>query len=66
MTLIEIICALVGGYVIGILQKGVHVHITKKEPEPDTVPPTKVETSAIPNEILKYAEENNGQITWGR
>lgn len=68
LDMIEILLALVIGYMIGLVQKGVHININSKTSPiiPDEeVPQNKANVSNVPEHMLNYARQNNG-LKWDK
>jgi hypothetical protein len=58
--MIWLVSGLVIGYVMGLIHKGIHIHMDKELPKTDEYNPSMVDY--LPNEVKQYFHENNGQI----
>jgi len=57
---LEVLIALVIGYGIGLIQKGIHIHVDKKQEAPKEYNHIPKET--IPPDWEEYAKKNYGRI----
>lgn len=58
-----ILFSLLVGYAIGLVQKGIHVHVnTKAEETNKPVEKSKVVTKHLPPEYQKFIQENQGSF----
>lgn len=62
----EIIVALVAGYIIGVLQGGIKIMVNQRPKRPKTKDDefVSLDPKLIPDEIRQYAEQNKGFIRW--
>lgn len=62
----EIIVALVAGYIIGVLQGGIKITVNQR-PKRSKMKDNEfvsLDPKLIPDEIRQYAEQNKGFIRW--
>lgn len=65
MVSVIIIVAFLAGYLVGLLQKGIHIHHTqeelKRDPDHEYNPTTE---DQLPPEIKSYMENNKGYLKY--
>jgi hypothetical protein len=60
MTVLACTLFFISGLGIGLIHKGIHIHVNKELPTPTEYNPSMVDM--LPNDIKQYFHENNGQI----
>jgi hypothetical protein len=60
--MIEVIIALALGYVMGLIHKGVHIHMHKEEKKQEGYHPSL--SNMLPPEVQHYYNQTQGQNQW--